>query len=1282
MAFLTQDPRLTMMALGIHGDQEIEDGVHLRWAFEPELGFPLDGFRLFVRPSRPGRSIKVDLSDVLELLFANPVRAIVSGGVTIHAEDGSFLTIKELCNQWGLAVAESPPLVVRFRPTLGAKPRVVREVTLYGITEGGWAYAEARFSGRPARCTGFVASGSPFVAMAPEDVVSSRLPLGAAPVLMAGRVPGEESGHDTGSIETEGETHPLEAIRSPRHGKPGLWERALTRRRLSQTVAGASLLALEAGIRGWRRARAESAGTVPRLGPDVRTATMATGCEPVEITLRADAIDEVLLSGDLALQAVAYTLVGEEESDAGWEPLTDPICLPIDHATGYTCPAGSLSGYELAKLRLPNPSLLPPDAPDVGDLADRLIGPSFDDLRAKLEAMLDAAPALPAHLQLEKIAADDPNDPAIYRLQTILEILLGSVDPYFARIVGLYHVDHPADGPWDYKVEATWTDGGGTLDLSWIVFGVGPQIQSPVAAPESVEAEAIPGASRVAEDGTVSRYQMDVGVTWQRPTACEVGDPARATFLYFVERTEADAPASGPYILANQRTFEEGGAPEPVPLLIAEAHAITNPFPLGYFVDRGPGYGTFHYRVLGRDLFGRTSPPSAPVAVDVQDEVAPGSPLNLLAEYVDPADPDRASSEALGWANGDTATGDPLRPAVSLRWTWSIDRQRQAPDVAEFRLYYHQGRLNAVAGSVTAVEGLGGKRFRVDTDLAPVGPDAPTAPAATDLGMLRNEGEEYWIETIETVAGALSFVVEANEASPPIPGQGTFRFGAGSSALPPYPAYREFKDPADWQGLVLDPAAPETPAPLLIGVDGAVLDPLPAGLTADDVHVERDDEIGEQGAHWHYKLLLRGLTLAPTRDRPRASGSFGITAVDDAEAANESRVSPPAGIFAIHRAPPEIPVLKYPDAVFATPADFHGNSYFTLDWPADRGVGYFVYRASDAQLLTAAGVDLAAHRQKTPPEQRLELIQLGSRRAHVEAFSTVTPEPMRAATTGTLRYRDRLDGRVLNRFVYRMRAIDRAGNLANWPADPPLEDAGEICVVVDIPDTTPPSPPIWSGSAPNDDGLALLWAPNAEPDLLGYRLYRAYDAADATDVRSMTPLLSGATPEGTGGLIAVSVQLGGDGEPTIETVELAGGDRPPGWLIRFVDTEVESARTVYFRLIAEDTAGNRSLPSELLTTRYPKRQPPSPPSWESLIVVSGRVELIWTAEEDDLECLVMRRIEGTNFWRPVGPWRLRGEYAFVDTGVTSGETYEYFVRVRDRVGHVIDGPVQSGVTVP
>jgi hypothetical protein len=1166
MASLVQDPRLSIRALAISGDNEAQDGVHLRWSFAPELGFPPAGFELSVRASRERNTFTARVGAAAASVASDPPPGLATDGVTVHSADGLALDIGSRCGQQGLALSQRRVLV-RFRPAITAPPGLVREVTLAGVSEGGVATARALHAGRVAAC-------------------------GVA-----------------------GDNQP-----SP--------------------------------------------------------------CKRYELTLRADAIDTIEVTGNAALlMTVTWMPLAADEATFGWKPLTKPICLPVTSSISYPCPDPGVEPEEVAKSRLPDPAELPPGAPTFDELSERLLGDAFGELRKTLEVMLDRTAVEPQHLQVEELDPDEP-DPAGFRLQPLQQVLLGALDPYLARILGLYHVDklEQGQGPLDYKVEAVWPVEGDKLTLSWIVFGQDPGPQPPLAAPGGVTATAFEGAAHVEPDGTVDPHQMDVGVRWTRPSACDLTRPELAAAAWLIERTAAGAPPDGPYELVSRREFEEGAKPEPTPVVLTESHTPLAPFQLGMYVDRRPGYGTLHYRVRARDLFGRTSGPSAPAAVDVHDLVPPGAPLNLAADHVEPDDPERAGSAALAWANRDTPPGAAQRAATLVRWTWPVGRQRQAPDADEFRLYFRRGPLNAVSGSVRTVTPLGGDRFLVHTDLPAIGPDFPTAPAPVDLGVLRNEGEEYPIQTMQLAPGGLSLTVTGPPASPPLPGRCALRFGTGRRPLPPHPAWRSFREPADWGGLVLGPG-PQ--APLRIGLDAVVRSPLPAALGSGDVEVTRGSEPDPAagGTHLHYELKLRGLELAPTAERPRAQGSFGISAADDASPANESRVSAPAGIFAVHRSPPEIPTLTLPEEIFASPADWHGHSWYTLTWPARRGVGYLVYRASDAELLQAAGVSMAAHRALPPAQQRQQLRELGSRQANTGAFSPVNPEPVWATADGPASWLDQLDGTLRNRFVYRLRSIDRAGNLAPWPPDSAPAHAGEVAVVVAVPPATPPSPPRWAGLEPTDDGLALHWVPSPEADLAGYRLYRAGDPEAAGDPRSMTPLLAGATPEGEGGLVAVRVTRGTGPSPTIEVEQLPAGDASPDRLIRYLDTTVEGGRGVWYRLVAEDAHGNRSLPSEVLATRFPKRHPPAPPGWVSAGPVTGGVELTWSAVEDDLEPLVLRRRPDDPLWQPLGPWLPRGTSTFLDTSVEADTTYEYLVRVRDRVGHVISGPVQT-VTLP
>jgi hypothetical protein len=1210
---LLQDPRLTLTGAGFVGDPEAQDGIHLRWSFDPELGFPNEGFTLWFRPAVRGESRKVSFASLAQQLEAQPAAAGVEGGVTVHRADGQRLTPGRRCDQVGLELG-SAPLALRFRPTFGTPPSSVRRVTVFGVSERGGVAVRARHGGRVADCAA-AGIGSCLRRIIDDGALGDRLAtIGEAETVLAGR-----------------------------HLRGG-------------RARGMDVSAL---------VRADREAAVERLR-EVGSAPAAAGCTPFQLTVEADAIDEVEVSGCSAiLVGAVWNPISPDECERGWKRLRGPICLPVEDAPQYPCAVEAGSARDVARGRLPDEADLPPNAPRRADLEARLLGADFNELRVALEQALGSGGQF-----VTRLASDDPDDATSWRYDVVRDALTAAADPYFARILGLYWVHRPDDATarYDYKVEATWPIDREERRLCWVIYDRGLDTQPALPAPTNVAATSRPGAAHLTPDGVLNPFEMDVTVNWRRPTVCELTDPARSPIAYLVERTDVDDPDTGPYRLVTHRAFEAGGQAEVVPAMIADPDEGAPRFPSGYFVDRGPGYGTFHYRVLGRDLFGRTSGPSGPASVVVSDEVAPGPPLNLAAEYVDPDDPDRAGGALLAWANRDVAPGDPRRPVVAVRWIWPASRRRQFPDLDEFRLYFRPGSLNHVLGRIESVTPAGAGEYDVTTDLAPIGPDFPVAQGGVDLGALRSEGEECPILTITTVGGTLAFRVRANAAAPPLEGPCAFRLGrgvsptAGQAARAPYPAFRTFEQPAHWDGFLVDSTAP--PRPLRVAADGTQVGPLPDGLTAADVAVTRTLETVDGQEHWHYLMTVRGIVLTPTRERPRAVATFGIGSVD--AAGNQGRIAPPATIVAIHRTPPTVPPLVYPPVNYATVADYHGASWFTVEWPGTTGIGYQVYRAGDLDLLAAAGIDVADHRALTDDDQRLQLQQLGLDPANLEAFSLVTAVPI-PGNGGTTSHRDALPGEVRNRFVYRVRSVDAAGNLAPWPPA-----ASATCVIVDLPGV-PPASPAWAEIAyPPTGGVTLRWVPNADADLSGYRLYRIDDATLAEDVRSMTPVFAAPQAEGGGSVTAVVVTRDATGAVTSVT-EPAAGDRPPGRLLQYVDATARPGSPLYYRLVAENVGGQRSPASGRLVVQLPRTQPPAPPTWQPPVVTAGAVSLAWTCDADDLQSLVLRRSSGA-LWRPLGPWAAGGDYAFTDTSVAAGTGYAYRVRVRDTVGHVVDGP--------
>lgn len=67
-----------MVALGCEGgpalwdDRAMEDGIHLRWMFRPELGYPLGGFDLYRRSHEPGDPICTEFKGPLGTSYSSP----------------------------------------------------------------------------------------------------------------------------------------------------------------------------------------------------------------------------------------------------------------------------------------------------------------------------------------------------------------------------------------------------------------------------------------------------------------------------------------------------------------------------------------------------------------------------------------------------------------------------------------------------------------------------------------------------------------------------------------------------------------------------------------------------------------------------------------------------------------------------------------------------------------------------------------------------------------------------------------------------------------------------------------------------------------------------------------------------------------------------------------------------------------------------------------------------------------------------------------------------------
>jgi hypothetical protein len=386
---------------------------------------------------------------------------------------------------------------------------------------------------------------------------------------------------------------------------------------------------------------------------------------------------------------------------------------------------------------------------------------------------------------------------------------------------------------------------------------------------------------------------------------------------------------------------------------------------------------------------------------------------------------------------------------------------------------------------------------------------------------------------------------------------------------------------------------------------------------------------------------------------------------------NEGDTSPAQKVMAVKRtlpgAPGDVP-LATGTPIFAQPADFHGQARYTLGWePAPDAAEYAVYRCSGAALY---GVDLAGRKEgrgyyashdpfaddagfgdwlaETYPEltadnmkpqawqawaarfyaslSDAEVQALADREGNEAAFRRVNQETV----TGTT-YTDRFDGRGQGIYLYRVQAIDAAGNLSQW-AD------SHTYPPVHIYDVTPPASPVVTSILGGDRSLTITWQANREADLHAYRIWRAESEEELADIRRVPP--------------------------TTEVLP-ANGEVEESW----TDTGLAAMTDYYYRLAALDENGNVSLPTKVMQARVYDTYVPPPPTWNppQIDTASNTAQLTWTHDDASLSCLVQRRVPNISSWVSASDWLARGQYEFTDSDRYE-PAYEYRLLVMDEAG--------------
>ena len=446
---------------------------------------------------------------------------------------------------------------------------------------------------------------------------------------------------------------------------------------------------------------------------------------------------------------------------------------------------------------------------------------------------------------------------------------------------------------------------------------------------------------------------------------------------------------------------------------------------------------------------------------------------------------------------------------------------------------------------------------------------------------------------------------------------------------------------------------------------------------------------------------------------------------------NEGPAGARAKIFRVRREPPSAPEIPLfdSDKVYATPADYHNRSFYTVRWVAAPNVKVHIFRALDESVFRADWSSRSTpfvlsatdsdHLQKYfPAELRRNDPATIARRNDVASklnglnniSRTATPDDVRAAyralTNDALRVLAGLPGseRAFTQLTIRpldpqesdpdnpalLRWRDRIGpdNPSSFATDATLRS------YMDTLDGRSTNSYFYragsvDGSHNRSEELSLSSPPVYCPDVVP-PIQPSGVRAMATNNREITLTWTTNREADLKEYWIYRGEIAEDAEDTRlmtrvgsvspNAVDPAARAPTETW----ADQNVVGGRTYHYRVVAMDGDGNGSVPSAITTTRAYDATPPEPPAltagWN---VVQQRVNLSWAAAGEDFSYMVERYSTSRPEWRPISAWLAGTTGAFHDAGVASGETYTYRLWVARMTGEMNTAYLPSaGATVP
>lgn len=481
-----------------------------------------------------------------------------------------------------------------------------------------------------------------------------------------------------------------------------------------------------------------------------------------------------------------------------------------------------------------------------------------------------------------------------------------------------------------------------------------------------------------------------------------------------------------------------------------------------------------------------------------------------------------------------------------------------------------------------------------------------------------------------------------------------------------------------------------------------------------------------------------GLQLNPTMTQPVVYAHIGVTAADDKQYVdddaiweggnwggaerygNESGVSAPAKIFRVLRRPPPVPELPPfdSDRLLATPADYHGHSFYTYHWqPAvDNNTGQVlplkchIFRALDDAVFRA---DWLWRRRQNPPfelspgnPQHLEKFfprELRDNQAEQRRIAAANAINQLNSLSTSPRFSD-------VRAVYRSLSNDALRVLAGLPGSEPAFTQLTILPLdpfdpvnadrrgpddrADYPESADRRAYIDTldgrtsnyyfyrsafvdGAHNRSDGLSLATPPVFPPDVVPPRT-PVFTKVLGAERHIVLRWASNREPDLAEYRIYRNESL--DGARDLRLMTLAYTEAAPQNVdpmgrpaeLSWEDRGVVSGRSYWYRIVALDASNNVSTPSQPVEARAYRIGPPPPPEWRSGTWTASRsaVQLEWTSSEPGLQTLIQRRSSPSARWVSITSWLASNVTAYEDAGANSQLDNYYRIKTRDQSGNI------------